>query len=133
MEIGLLDSDRKQGEESLRWLENYLKGLPIIGAQNVIRAVSDPEWLSEANLRKRAKHCAKVARLRAKARAEDLEGFRRTEAEGRARRRKAERDRDRGRASAARAATRERILKEWPTASDALGRSLGMLRRHSEE
>ena len=125
----------KAGEESKKWLEAYAASLPIIRAQDVVRAVSDPDWLNEENLRRRAKHRAKVARLRAKARAKDLEGFRRTEREGRARRRRAERDRDGGRAAEVRAATRIAILKTWPTGSEAVTQALSSIstpRRRSE-
>jgi hypothetical protein len=145
-----LDESQKLGEESLEWLENFLKRLStrpwteeflatlpkIIRAQDVLRAVNDLSWLDERNIQRRAKHRKKVARLRAEARAKDLDGFRRRERESRARRRRGERDRDGGRAAAVRAASRMEILKAWPTGSEAVSRAisgLGTSRRRSRE
>ena len=91
MTEGPLDVIFEAGEASLRWLEDYQRSLPIIRKQDVSRALADPYWLDARNLRRRAVHRAKVARLRCKARALDLDGYRRTERESRAKRCKTQR------------------------------------------
>lgn len=75
---------RKIYEKVRLGLEEYLSRLPAIRAQDARRARSDPSWLDEENIIRRAENRKRVARQRARARATDLEAFRESEREGRA-------------------------------------------------
>lgn len=83
--------------KDLPWIEAYAARLPkVIRKQDVRRALNDPRWLDEDSIQRRAENRERVARQRAKARATDLDAFRKSEREGRARRRKAKRYRKAG-------------------------------------
>jgi hypothetical protein len=82
MKKGSLDDVLKAGEEALRGLEGYLRSLPeVIRAQDVLRAVSDPDWLSEQNVLRRARERKRIALLRTKARALDPAAYKKAERE----------------------------------------------------
>lgn len=104
-EIGAISpSDPHYHEKFLRiadkarsWIEAYMSRLPrVIRKQDVARAFSDPRWLDQDSIQRRAENQQRVARQRAWARAADLEAFRKSEREGRARRREAQRRRKAG-------------------------------------
>jgi hypothetical protein len=85
------EKTRKIHAKNLRWVQEFLSHLPVVRAQDAERAMNDPRWLDEDRIQKRAENRERVARQRAKARATDLDAYRKSEREGRARRRKAER------------------------------------------